>query len=119
MNIQFMTKEKNGVPTGEFDWRGEERCRFIPDFEEMIKNASCEDEANAIRETQEWLNKGLFDGFTFEIVFMAYAKAVDFRTGKSTMKWQMMQHPWYRSELGVYETKERMIEDVKRIVEEA
>ena len=119
MNIQFMTKEKNGVPTGKIDWRGEEVFKFVPDFEEMIKNASCEEEAKAIRDTQEWLNKGIFDGFTFEIVFMAYARDIDFETGASTMKWQMMQHPWYRSEFGVYETKERMMDDIARVIEEA
>ena len=122
MNIQFMTKEKNGVPTGKFDWRGEERCRFIPDFDEMVKNASCEAEADAVKEVQTLLNDGLFDGFTFEIVYMAYAKSVDFVTGESKMKWQMMQHPWYRTHDGIYATQDEMINDITscmRSIEEA
>lgn len=118
MNIQFMTKENNGVPTGEFDWTGEERCKFIPDFDEMVKNASCEEEAEAVKKVQTMLNDGIFDGFTFEIVYMAYAKKVDFFTGETKMEWQMMQHPWYRNaEDGTQWTKEEMMDDIKRCEE--
>lgn len=114
MNIQFMTAEKNGIPTGEKDWRGEERYKYIPDFKELISNASCEEEVEAICKVREMIQKKLFDGFTFEIVFTAYRDEWDFTEGHTGRKtWQLLQHPWYRSEDGVYKTKEEMLEDIE------
>ena len=110
MNIQFMTKENNGVYVKD-NWTGRPTLNFIPDFDEMIKNASCEEEADKIREIKERHenNKdGLFSGFAFPIVYMTYKKEWDcFKgwTGKKT--WQMMQHPWYHGC-----TKEEMLQEI-------
>lgn len=120
MNIQFMTKEANGIPTGEFNWKGEENFLYVPNFEELVKNASCEEEIEAIRKAEEMLKDGrVFKGFTFQIVYMSYEKSLkqDFKTGKCewVMKWQMMQHPWYRTLDGVYKSKEEMIEEIEKM----
>ena len=115
MNIQFMTAERNGIPTGEVDWKGEPQYRYIPDFDEMIAGASCEEEADAIREVRDMVNdpKHIFDGFTFEIVFMESGPEWDSRKRCTVRKWQMLQHPWYRTHGGIYSTKQQMIDTIK------
>lgn len=122
MNIQFMT-EKNGIPTGEFDWLGRERLKYVPDFEELVKNASCEEEIEAIRECEERIHDKFFDGFAFSIVYTDYAKTLylDKQTGKTEMgyKWQVMQHPWYEEEDGRKVSKERMLEDIEAMKKDA
>ena len=121
MNIQFMTKEENGIPTGEFKWNGEERCVYVPNFDELVKNASCEEEIKAIREIEKRMTSGnpIHKGFAFQIVFMAYAKSLEYnketRKQEWVMKWQMMQHPWYESLDGVKHTKEQMIEEIEAV----
>jgi hypothetical protein len=118
MNIQFMTVEKNGIPTGEKDWKENPRYRYMPDFEEMIANACCEEEAEAIRETENLLKK--WDAaFNFEIVYMVYKPAWDPNKGHTETKWQMYQHPWYRDQNGVYDSKEQMIELIETELKEA
>lgn len=119
MNIQFMTKE-NAVKAID-SWTGKETLKYIPDFDELVKNASCEEEVKAIRETEEHFRCSPTLAFTFEIVYMDYAKALVYnketRKQEWVMKWQMMQHPWYRSLDGVYATKEEMIEEIERMFE--
>lgn len=109
-----MTVEKNGIQTGEYEWNGNPKYRFIPDYEELLANATCEEEAEAIREAERIMT----EGFTFEIVFTMRAMSYDFRTGKGQMKWQVMQHPWYRSYDGVYDSKETMIRQINELAEE-
>lgn len=122
MNIQFMTKE-NAI-TVKDNWTGEDKLVYIPNFDELVKNASCEEEIKAIREIEERMKSGnaVFQGFAFEIVYMVYTKALvwDSETKKQEwkMKWQMMQHPWIRTFDGVYNTKEQMIEEIERILEQ-
>jgi hypothetical protein len=48
-----MTKEANGIPTGRFNWKGEEEFVYVPNFDELVKNASCEEEIKRIREIEE------------------------------------------------------------------
>ena len=118
MNIQFMTKE-NAI-TVKDSWTGKDTLVYIPNFDELVKNASCEEEIEAIRETEKRIKAGkVFKGFTFEIVYMVYEKAfvMNWETGKQewVMKWQMMQHPWIRDYKDVYKTKEQMIEEIERM----
>ena len=112
MNIQFMTKE-NAI-TVKDNWTGEDRIVYVPNFEELIANASCAEEIAAIKEAEKKVksDKGFF-GFTFEIVYMKYEKTLNPFTSKWEMKWQMMQHPWFRTHEGVYHTKEQMIEIIE------
>lgn len=117
-NIQFMTKE-NAI-TVKDSWTGKDVLRYIPNFDELVKNASCEEEVEAIREIEERFNKNPeMYAFVFEIVYMSYEKALvmNWETKKQewVMKWQMMQHPWYRTEDNVYATKEEMIEEIERM----
>lgn len=117
LNIQFMTKE-NAI-TVKDNWSGKDTLVYVPNFDELVKNSSCEEEIKAIREIEERMNSGksIFKGFAFEIVYMVYEKALvmDWETKKQEwkMKWQMMQHPWIRSFDGVYATKEEMIEEIE------
>lgn len=84
-----------------------------------MRNASCQEEIDAIRETEAMLNneKSYFKGFLFQIVYMVYAKALEYdsKTHKQEWveKWQMYQHPWIRNHDGVYKTKEEMIHQIK------
>lgn len=115
LNIQFMTKE-NAI-TVKDNWSGEDKLVYIPNFDELVKNASCEEEIKAIRDIERRIKEGkLFHGFAFEIVYMRYEKALVYNkeTKKQewVMKWQMMQHPWIRTLEGVYHTKEQMIEEI-------
>ena len=117
MNIQFMTKE-NAV-TVKDGWTGKDTFVYVPNFDELVKNASCEEEIKAIRETEARVNSGksIFKGFTFQIVYMAYAKTLEYNkeTKKQewVMKWQMMQHPWHETVYGVKDTKEQMIAKIE------
>lgn len=117
MNIQFMT-EKNAKIIKD-PWTGEDKTVYVPDFEELVKNASCQEEIDAIRETEAMLNneKSCFKGFFFQIVHMVYAKVLEYdsRTHKQEWveKWQMYQHPWIRDYNGVYKTKEEMIHQIE------
>ena len=119
MNIQFMTKE-NAI-TVKDNWTGEDKLVYIPNFDELVKNASCEEEVKAIREIEERMKsrKTFLQGFAFEIVYMVCAKALvmnkETKKQEWVMKWQMMQHPWIRTWDGVYSTKEQMIEEIKRM----
>lgn len=114
MNIQFMTAEKNGIPTGEFDYKGNERYTYMPDWEEMIANASCEEEAEAIREAEVVIGS---KGLHCEIVFTVFANGRNPDTGRTEKVWQVYQHPWYRTFDGVYDTKEQMLEEIKKHIE--
>lgn len=117
MNIQFMSKE-NEV-TVKDGWTGKDKIAYVPNFEELVKNASCEEEIMAIREVEERMNSGksIFKGFAFPIVYMSYEKALvyDKETKKQewVMKWQMMQHPWYETVYGVKDTKEQMVATIE------
>jgi hypothetical protein len=114
-----MTKE-NAV-TVKDTWTGEDKLVYVPNFDELVKNASCEEEVNAIRETEERMKsyKSIWQGFAFEIVFMSYERALGLNpeTMKQewTTKWQMMQFPWYRDGKGVYHTKEEMMAEVAKV----
>lgn len=112
MNIYFMDKEHNGVPTPEVDWRGETRYKYIPNFDLMLTRASCEEEAEAIKETRRYLEEGIFDGFNFEIVYMDYCMGYNYEENKWEMKWQMLQHPWYNNL-----TKEGMVKEIEACAE--
>lgn len=113
MNIQFMTKEKNGVYVQD-NYTGAPTLAYVPDFDEMIANASCEEEADKIREIKQRFQenkRGLYTGFAFPIVYMAYKKEWNpwkGWTGRRT--WQMMQHPWYHGT-----TKEEMLQEIEEM----
>ena len=116
MNIQFMTKE-NAI-TVKDNWTWQDTLRYIPNFDELVKNASCEEEVKAIREIEErFKQKPEWYAFTFEIVYMSYEKALvmnkETRKQEWVMKWQMMQYPWHRTYEGVYATKEEMIAKIE------
>jgi hypothetical protein len=113
-----MTKE-NAI-TVKDSWTGEDKLLYIPNFDELVKNASCEEEIKAIRETEKRIKTSkCMQGFAFEIVYMVYAKTLqmNWETKKQewVMKWQMMQHPWYRTFDNVYATKEEMIKDIEEM----
>ena len=117
MNIQFMGKE-NAV-TVKDSWTGKDTLVYVPDFEALVKNASCDEEITAIREVETRMTSGksYFKGFTFQIVYMSYEKALVYnketRKQEWVMKWQMMQHPWHESIYGVKDTKEQMIKKIE------
>lgn len=119
LNIQFMTEE-NAI-TVKDNWTRKDTLVYVPNFDELVKNASCEEEIKAIREVEERMKSGksICKGFAFEIVYMVYEKALvmNWETKKQewVMKWQMMQHPWIRTWDGVYNTKEQMIEEIERM----
>ena len=106
LNIQFMTEE-NAV-TVKDSWTGKDTLVYVPNFDELVKNASCEEEIKAIRATEERMKSGksIFKGFAYQIVYMAYETALlfDKETGKQEWgkKWQMMQHPWIRTAHDMY-----------------
>lgn len=117
MNIQFMTKE-NAITVKNI-W-GENETVYVPNFDELRKNASCKEEIEAINDTEKYIKKSkFFKGFAFEIVYMSYEKALNYdnKTGKQewVTKWQMMQHPWVRDVYGVHTTKEEMIKDIEEM----
>lgn len=117
-NIQFMTRANNGVPTGEKNWDGTPKMVYIPNFAEMLRNASCKEEADAIREVMQMIGKGVFDGFAFEVVFMVYAKHWNCLDGKfDGMQWQMFQHPWYVSN-GDHVSKETIVRGINKMAEQ-
>ena len=117
MNIQFMTKENNGVPSGEYDWKNEEKYVYVPNFDEMIKNASCEEEVKAIEDVRDMIvNKKIFNGFTFQIVFTIYTFVHDYETNKYEKQWTVYQHPWYESLNGVKVSKEEMTREIEQII---
>lgn len=109
MNIQFMTEE-NAIHI-------KDTVRYVPNFEEMIKNASCDEEIEVIKYAEERIKKNGFYGFVFKIVYMSYEKALVYNreTKKQewVMKWQMMQYPWIKSGDGVYRSKEQMIQEIE------
>ena len=117
LNIQFMTKE-NAI-TVKDNWTREETEVYVPNFNDLVANASCAEEIEAIREIEKRMNSetSIFKGFVFEIVYMVYEKALVYNkeTKKQewVMKWQMMQHPWERTWDGKYATKEEMIEEIE------
>lgn len=115
-NIQFMTEE-NAI-TVKDSWTGKDTLVYVPNFEELINNASCEEEVKAIKETEERIKEGkVFKGFTFQIVYTSYEKALVYNkeTKKQewVMKWQIMQYPWIRTDNGIYHTKEQMIQKIE------
>ena len=112
MNIQFMTAA-NAVTTKSG------AVKYLPDFDSLIANASCEEEAEAIRNRVKWYeDRGRKMTFTFEIVCTAFVKGFrqNLKTGKfeDYEEWQIHQHPWYRSGDGVYWTKEQVVEEIER-----
>lgn len=116
MNIQFMTDEKNGVPRGTKDWKGRDEYYYVPDFDEMIRNARCPEEVEAINDARDMIeNKRIFEGFTFRIVFMAKVPGHNFKTGEWGVCWQMLQHPWYEID-GVRMSKEYMLKDIENMI---
>lgn len=117
-NIQFMT-DANRVATGE-KRNGEDVYRYIPNFAEMFRNASCPEEKEAIRDVMKMFGEGLLDGFAFEVVFMVYAEHWNCLEGKfDGMKWQMFQHPWYVEGWGTGEhvCKDLVIREIEHMVE--
>ena len=121
LNIQFMTEE-NAVKVKD-SWTGKDTFVYVPNFEELVKNASCEEEIKAIRETEERMKNGntYSRGFTFEIVYMVYERALVYNreTKKQewVKKWQMMQHPWYK--IGDTRYPENvMISEIETIVDQ-
>ena len=114
-NITFMTPEKNGIPTGKKNWKGEPEYVYLPDFDEMIKNASCEEEVQGIKEVMDMVHKGIMDGFAFEVVYMVYTERWDGLKGGFTgeMCWQMFQHPWYVEGFNAtHVEKQRIIDEI-------
>ena len=111
MNIQFMTSRENGIPTGETDWRGRPRYRYIPNFKLMLRDASCEEERECIRSAKDLIDRGLLDGFPFEIVFTAYTS-----DGFGKKKWQFLQHPWYEDEAGTKRKEWEMVQDIALMI---
>ena len=116
MNIQFMTDE-NAI-TVKDEWTGEDKQLYIPNFDELAKNASCEEEVQAIREIEaRFAEHPTRYAFVFRIVFMAYTDALV--TNKETKKqewvkkWQIMQHPWYKTWDNKYHTKAQMREEIE------
>lgn len=79
MNIQFMT-EKNAKIIKD-SWTGEDKTVYVPDFEELVKNASCQEEIDAIRETEAMLNneKSYFKGFLFSDCIYGICKSAGIR----------------------------------------
>ena len=118
-NIQFMTKE-NAI-TVKDTWTGKDTLAYVPNFDELVENASCEEEIEAIREIESRMKNDKSYAFAFEIVYMAYHQALVYNheTGKQewVMKWQMMQHPWIRTWDGIYTTKEQMVQDIEAMYE--
>ena len=118
MNIQFMEK----TVTIKDSRTGKDIIQYVPDFDELAKNASCEEEVEAIRETEkkfaEWTEKGLLNlaSFPFQIVYLEYRRTLkqNFKTNemKWVNEWQILQHPWYQAEGKKY-TKEQMIEIIE------
>ena len=118
MNIQFMTKE-NAI-TVKDSWTGKDVPAYVPNFDELVKNASCEEEVKAIREIEDRFNKNpKTSAFAFEIVYMVYEKALvmnrETKKQEWVKKWQMMQHPWIRTVDGVYASKEEMIKRIENM----
>ena len=116
MNIQFMTEKKNGFPTDEYDYKGNPIYRFTPNYDEMIANATCEEEIRAICEAEAIMDR-IGNGFVYEIVYTAIAPSVDPHTCKRSMKWQVLQHPWYKNDDGTRRSKEEMLKDIEEEVE--
>lgn len=118
-NIQFMTKE-NAI-TVKDTWTGKDTLAYVPNFDELVENASCEEEIEAIREIESRMKNDKSYAFAFEIVYMVYHQALVYNheTGKQewVMKWQMMQHPWIRTWDGIYTTKEQMVQDIEAMYE--
>lgn len=116
MNIQFMTRENNEVRKVK-DVFGNEREAFVPNYDELIKNASCEEEVEMLENA-----KKRNEAFAYEIVHTIYTRVLkyDFNTGKQyfTKEWTLYQHPWYCSYEGVYKTKEEMIENIENTTRE-
>lgn len=120
LNIQFMT-DANAIRAKD-EWTGNEIKLYVPNFDELARNASCAEELEAIEEIRQRIKAGRFKGFRFEIVYMSYEKGLAYNreTKKQEweMKWQMLQHPWYRSGNGVYATKEEMVRKIEEIYTE-
>lgn len=116
MNIQFMTKEANGVAS-KHSYTGEPTIVYVPNFDELIANASCDEEVEMLEDTKARFESDnpLFEGFPFEIVYTVKTKSLDPYTWKWEEKWQLMQHPWVRTFDGVYASKEEMIEQIQNM----
>ena len=113
MNIQFMTADTNGIATGEKRWNGQPEYKYIPNYDLMIANASCEEEVEAIQKIRELCK----DGFAFEIVFTIYAKCLNPRTLEWEHGWTIYQHPWYEDEFGNKVSKEEMLKDIEDTIQ--
>ena len=119
MNIQFMTKE-NAI-TVKDGWTGKDTFAYVPNFDELVKNASCEDEIKAIRDTEKRMKSenSIMKGFTFPIVYMSHEKALvlnkETKKQEWVMKWQMMQFPWHETVYGVKDSKEQMIAKIEAV----
>lgn len=116
MNIQFMTAEANGVESTH-SYTGAPETVYLPNFDELIANASCTEEVEMLKDAKARFESGnpLFKGFAFEIVYTVKAKSLNLRTLKWEEKWQLMQHPWIRTWDGVYATKEEMIKEIENL----
>ena len=112
MNIQFMTKENNGVVVKD-NWTNRDRINYQPNFDELIKNASCDEEKKMLEEAKaRYMDEKVpmeFRSFAFEIVYTQYADHLDPWTHKWSKRWQLMQHPWYRLGEETKPSKEEMI----------
>ena len=117
MNIQFMTAEKNGKPTGEKDWAGRPRYTYIPDYDELLKNATCDEERKAIINAKEIMER-FGEGFAFEIVYTARSLHVDPYTCEHSLTWQLLQHPWHEDAWTLKKkSREEMIKDIEECIE--
>lgn len=116
MNIQFMTKEANGVAS-KHPYTGESKTVYVPNFDALIENASCAEEVDMLEKVKANYrgDNPLFDGFPFEIMYTVKTKSLDPFTCKWEEKWQLMQHPWSRTFDGVYTTKEEMVEQIQNL----
>ncbi|MBQ1569901.1 MAG: hypothetical protein IIZ78_02160 [Clostridiales bacterium] len=111
MNIQFMTMRNNGIPTGRVDWRGNPVYKYLPNYDEMLKNASCEEERECILSAKDLTDSKLLEGFNFEIVYTAYTS-----DGYGKKKWQFLQHPWYELEDGTKRKEWEMVQDIALMI---
>ena len=115
MNIQFMTAEKNGVPTGGTRWSGEPEYRYFPNYDELIANASCEEEIAMLEKSREIMT----EGFVFEIVFTHFGNSYNSVKGIWENRWELLQHPWYEDAYTLRKhTIEEMMADINALVKE-
>ena len=107
MNIQFMsrTKEVKDPLTGDIT------IVYIPDFDELISNASCKEEVDMLEEVRGYINneRHPFKGFTFQICYTCKVRNLE----SEVECWKLYQTPWVECN-GKKMSKEYMIESIRR-----